>query len=71
MPVAMSTVFLPASTVDPTNTKAGPYFSSIVLTYVIALVSVVLRIIARKKGGIKFWWDDWLIFVAMVCTAAM
>lgn len=32
----------------------------------LALISVVLRVISRQIGRVKFWWDDYLIFAAMV-----
>ena len=32
----------------------------------LALICVALRIISRRVGRVKFGWDDWLIFVAMV-----
>lgn len=32
----------------------------------LALISVVLRVISRRVGRVKFWWDDYLIFIAMV-----
>ncbi len=36
------------------------------LVTVLALAAVILRILSRKLGGVKFWWDDYLIFFAMV-----
>ena len=33
----------------------------------LALVCVALRIVSRGIERVKFGWDDWLIFVAMVC----
>lgn len=32
----------------------------------LALISVVLRVISRRVGRVTFWWDDYLIFIAMV-----
>jgi hypothetical protein len=33
---------------------------------VLSLVSVVLRMVSRKITRVALWWDDWLIFVALV-----
>lgn len=32
----------------------------------LALICVALRIVSRRIGRVKFGWDDWLIFAAMV-----
>ena len=32
----------------------------------LALTAVIFRIISRRLGGVKFWWDDYLVFFAMV-----
>ena len=32
----------------------------------LALISIGGRIAGRKVSAAKFWWDDWVIFVAMV-----
>ena len=36
------------------------------LVTVLALSAVILRMLSRKLGGVKLWWDDYLIFFAMV-----
>ena len=52
-----------------------PYFSedrqqeflgSVLFLYFLALISVVLRIISRRVGGVRLWWDDYLIVLATV-----
>ena len=38
----------------------------LVLITSLALICVALRVFARRIGRVKFGWDDWLIFAAMV-----
>ena len=33
---------------------------------VLASISVAARILSRRISAANFWWDDWIIFVAMV-----
>jgi hypothetical protein len=33
---------------------------------VLAYATVVLRFLARRKAGSRYWWDDWLILAAAV-----
>ena len=32
-----------------------------------AIVAVLLRFAARKSGGSRIWWDDWLMLLLGVC----
>ena len=49
------------------NQDAGPgALVADLVTRILAIIAVGLRFIARRRGGSKYWWDDWLILVAAV-----
>lgn len=59
----MATVEAPISlsaTLQP-NLYAG-----LIITYVLALVAVVLRLFARRLKKLPLWFDDWFIVAALV-----
>ncbi len=37
-----------------------------VVTYVFAFIAFSLRIVSRKSTGVGLWWDDYLVFPAIV-----
>ena len=37
-------------------------------TWVVGLIAIVLRFLARKVSRAPFWWDDWLIIPAQLFT---
>ena len=39
---------------------------SILATWILALIVLSLRFAARKISKAGFWWDDWLLVLAMV-----
>lgn len=40
--------------------------SVMIVITVLALASVIFRVVSRKIGHVKFWWDDYLILFVMV-----
>ena len=40
-----------------------------IATFTLAVVSIVLRFTARRLTHAPFWWDDWLMIPAIVCSA--
>ncbi len=51
---------------DLSETKHGQLYASIVTTYSLAAVTVLLRFVSRRLKRCPLWWDDWLILVALV-----
>jgi len=47
--------------------KASSIYAGAITTFVLASVAIPLRIISRRMTGMKFWWDDYFIFIAYVC----
>ena len=51
---------------DLEASQAPSIYASTIVLLIIATVGVSLRFYARRKAGIKFWYDDWLVFFAWV-----
>lgn len=58
------------STVPPYDLYAnrGPRGEAVAITcFVLAVVAVCLRLGARRAIKAPFWWDDFVIILALVC----
>lgn len=51
--------------VDAENLQPWTIAVTISVT-LLALVSVALRLLARREKRMKLWWDDWMIIFSMV-----
>lgn len=43
-----------------------PLLAGMIVLKLCALTSVGLRVWARRLGGTKLWWDDWILIVLTV-----
>lgn len=59
MPEYMSPEYL-------TESKQADLYVADIVTYIAALISVLLRFQSRKMKAAKIWIDDWLIVAALV-----
>ncbi|KAL6714198.1 hypothetical protein ACLMJK_008693 [Lecanora helva] len=48
------------------ETRAPEVLGATITLVVLAAISVCARVAGRKISAANFWWDDWIIFVAMV-----
>ncbi|KAF5522651.1 hypothetical protein CGCA056_v006331 [Colletotrichum aenigma] len=60
----------PPDGLDLTDTKVPSLVSGFVITWVLGAATVALRVTARKLVGNKIWWDDWIIIVSLIFSAA-
>ena len=40
-----------------------------IATFILAVIAIVLRFMARRLTRAPFWWDDWLMIPAIVSDA--
>jgi hypothetical protein len=52
---------------DIDASKASSVHAATIILLVIGTLGVALRFYARRKAGVAFWFDDWLVFFAWVC----
>ncbi|KAK1842765.1 integral membrane protein [Colletotrichum chrysophilum] len=60
----------PPDGLDLTETKIPSLVSGFVITWVLGAATVALRVTARKLVGNQIWWDDWIIIVSLIFSAA-
>ena len=41
-------------------------YGAISTVYPVAVLAAVLRLLARRVSKAGYWWDDWIIIIAMV-----
>lgn len=52
--------------------NSGPsIITAAAVTWTLAVVAVVLRVVSRKMKRIQLWWDDYLILVSLVSILAL
>ena len=39
-----------------------------IATFILATTAISLRFVARRLTRLPFWWDDWLMLPAIVCS---
>lgn len=49
------------------NGSDVPQLAGFIVPYIIAVIAVTLRLLARRIANIRFWWDDWLAVCSLVC----
>ncbi|KAK2735124.1 integral membrane protein [Colletotrichum kahawae] len=60
----------PPNELNLTETKVPSLVSGLVITWVLGAATVALRVTARKLVGNQIWWDDWMIIVSLIFSAA-
>lgn len=56
----------PPAGVDLTVNLSAQVIAAAAVTWSLAVVAVVLRVVSRKFKDNRLWMDDWLIFFALV-----
>ena len=55
--------------VNLSDSKQPDIYGTISTVCPVAVLVVVLRLLARRVSKAGYWWDDWIIIIAMVeCT---
>ncbi len=65
----MSNFTYSPSLVDTADDAQPGLLAALVTTYAAAVICVALRFLARRLTGIRLWYDDWFVFVALVCSS--
>ena len=52
--------------VNLSDSKQPDIYGAISTVYSVAVLAVVLRLPARRLSKASYWWDDWIIIIAMV-----
>ena len=55
---------------DPRDYRGGEVIAGTVVVFALASLAVLLRFWARRLKNVELWFDDWLIAVAWVQSAA-
>lgn len=50
------------------ESQAPKMYAIFSIFFVLPLVAVGLRLLARRMSDLRLWWDDWLIVAAAVGT---
>lgn len=56
----------PPPRLDLNETKVPTLVSVFVVIWVLGLLAVLLRLLARKVSRNGLWWDDWIIMASLV-----
>lgn len=56
-----------SSYMAPTLDQGWKIYVGTLTTIVPATLAVGARFLARWIGGIHYWWDDWMVLIALVC----
>lgn len=56
----------PPPGLDLTEDRSTVIVASTVATWILAVVTVALRVLSRRFKGNRLWIDDWLIIVSLV-----
>ena len=57
---------LPPPGLDIYESQQPSIYAATFISWGLAVIAVVLRFTARKISKANFWWDDWLMIVALV-----
>ena len=49
-----------------TQARVSQVYGGTISLVVAATLAVALRLLARKISAAKFWWDDWILVLALV-----
>lgn len=50
------------------ESQASKLYGVTISLVVAATFAVALRLVARRLSAAKYWWDDWMLVVALVRT---
>ena len=56
----------PPHGLDIYEDKQANAYAATFITWGLAITAVVLRFTARRLSRVKYWWDDWLMLIALV-----
>lgn len=48
------------------ESRTSDIYGSTITMVVAATIAVALRLYARRLSVAKFWWDDWMLVLALV-----
>lgn len=57
-----------APSADDSGSRSGVVLGSIVSTYCIAVLMIILRTSAKRFSKAGFWLDDWMIYTGTVTS---
>ena len=57
----------PPPGIDLSETQVPRMLGINISTFVLAVISIILRFVSRRLSRAHFWWDDWLMISAIVC----
>ena len=57
----------PPPDVDLQDTQVPRILGVNIATFILAVIAISLRFIARRLTRLPYWWDDWLMLPAIVC----
>lgn len=50
--------------------RPGEVYAGTLTLLLVATICVALRFFARRLSSATFWWDDWILLLALVCPKA-